>query len=226
MSGFVGSRAKKKQRNIFFILSLLIFISILFLIFPTFENSNNEIIPNDNIIPNSSEDLTSLTSNIEELELSLFQKDQKIKFRDGQIKNLQSELKNIKSLYDSVILELKNTQKKLDNDGLNSTNNFNSLQEKFTKLIIQNDKNILIIKNLNKKIDDLDSNSFLTDEEINIIISDNKKLIKDTKSFFAKNIKLENIIKDLNNNINVLNNEINLQLEQIKKLKDKSHHGQ
>ena len=40
-------------------------------------------------MPDPSEDLTSLTSNIEELELSLFQKDQKIKFRDVQIKNLQ-----------------------------------------------------------------------------------------------------------------------------------------
>ena len=225
MSGFVGSRAKKKQRNIFFTLILLIFIIILFLIFPTFENSNNEIIPNDNIMPNPSEDLTSLTSSIEEFELSLFQKDQKIKFRDGQIKNLQNELQKIKSQYDSVILELNNTQDKLDNEGLNSSTNYNALQDKFTKLNIQNDKNILIIKNLNKKIDDLDSNILLTDEEVENIILDNKKLIIDSKSFFAKNIKLENTIKNLKKNIEEQKNKLNLQLGQIKKLKDKSHHG-
>ena len=225
MSGFVGSRAKKKQRNIFFTLILLIFIIILFLIFPTFENSNNEIIPNDNIMPNPIEDLTSLTSSIEELELSLFQKDQKIKFRDGQIKNLQNELQKIKSQYDSVILELNNTHDKLDNEGLISSTNHNALQDKITKLNIQNDKNILIIKNLNKKIDDLDSNILLTDEEVENIILDNKKLIIDSKSFFAKNIKLENMIKNLKKNIKEQKNKLNLQLDQIKKLKDKSHHG-
>ena len=225
MSGFVGSRAKKKQRNIFSTLIFFIFIIIIFLIFPTFENNNNKIIPNDNIMPDPSKDLTSLTSNIEELELSLFQKDQKIKFRDGQIKNLQSELKKTISQFDSVILELNKMKENSDTEGLSSSNNYNLLQEKFTKLNIQNDKNILVIKNLNNKINNLNNNILLTDEEIKIIILDNKKLTKDTKSFFAKNIKLENIIKELKGNINVLNKEINLQLEQIKKLKDRSLHG-
>ena len=91
MSGFVGSRARKRRRNIFLSFGIFSLIIVIFLIFPTFENNNSEIIPNDNIIPNPSEELTSLASNIEELELNLFQKDQKIKFRDGQIKNLQTE---------------------------------------------------------------------------------------------------------------------------------------
>ena len=225
MSGFVGSRAKKKQRNILFTFFLLILILMIILIFPKFENSNNYIIPNDNIMPDPSEDLTSLTSNIEELELSLFQKDQKIKFRDGQIKNLQSELKNFKSQYDSATLELNKTQNKLTSEGLNSSNNYNSLQEELTELNIQNDKNNLIITNLNKKIDNLNRNTFLTDNEMNIIISDNKELTKNTKIFFAKNIKLENIIEDLKKNIKEQKYELNLQLNQIKILKDQSHHG-
>ena len=98
MSGFVGSRARKRRRNIFIIFGIASIIISLFLIFPTLENNNIEIIPKDNIVPNPSEDLTSLASNIEELELNLFQKDQKIKFRDGQIKNLQTELKDTKSM--------------------------------------------------------------------------------------------------------------------------------
>ena len=103
MSGFVGSRARKRRRNIFVSLGIFLLIVVIFLSFPTFENNNNEIIPNDNIIPNPSEELTSLASNIEELELNLFQKDQKIKFRDGQIKNLQIELKETKLQYDNVV---------------------------------------------------------------------------------------------------------------------------
>ena len=92
MSGYVGSRARKRNRNIFVSLGIFLLIVVIFLSFPTFENNNSEIIPNDNIIPNPSEELTSLASNIEELELNLFQKDQKIKFRDGQIENLQNDL--------------------------------------------------------------------------------------------------------------------------------------
>ena len=106
MSGFVGSRARKRRRNIFISFGIFSLIVILFLIFPTFENNNSEIIPNDNIIPSPSKELTSLASNIEELELNLFQKDQKIKFRDGQIKNLQTELRETKLKYENVVIEL------------------------------------------------------------------------------------------------------------------------
>ena len=80
MSGFVGSRARKRRRNILLTTGIAILIVVIFLIFPTFENNNSEIIPNDNIIPNPTEELTSLASSIEELELNLFQKDQKIKY--------------------------------------------------------------------------------------------------------------------------------------------------
>ena len=149
MSGFVGSRARKKRRNVFLSLGIIILIIIVFLIFPTFENNNRDFIPNDNIIPDPSEDLTSLSSNIEELELNLFQKDQKIKFRDGQIKNLQMELKESKSKYDIVVLELSEIQNDLDtlssnNENLVSSSKFKSLQEKFTELNIENEKKILL----------------------------------------------------------------------------------
>ena len=57
--------------------------------------------------------MTSIASNIEELELNLFQKDQKIKFRDGQIKNLQTELKKTMLMYNETILELDEIKKHL-----------------------------------------------------------------------------------------------------------------
>ena len=126
MSGFVGSRARKRRRNIFLSFGIFSLIVVIFLIFPTFENNNSEIIPNDNIIPNPSEELTSLASNIEELELNLFQKDQKIKFRDGQIKNLQTELKATKLQYDTVVIELNEIKNDLNNILLNSLNHIES----------------------------------------------------------------------------------------------------
>ena len=91
--------------------------------------------------------MTSIASNIEELELNLFQKDQKIKFRDGQIKNLQTELKKTMLMYNETILELdeiKNDFSALssNNENLIKPDKLKSLEDKFTKLNLENNKNI------------------------------------------------------------------------------------
>ena len=230
MSGFVGSRARKRRRNIFLSLGFVILISIIFLIFPNIENINSEIVPNDNIVPDPSEDLTSIASNIEELELNLFQKDQKIKFRDGQIKNLQSELKEVKLQYDNAILELSEIKNDLNTLSSNKENlvpsdKFNLLQDRFTKLNVENDKNISLIKNLNRQIDDHNINLQSIDNKTDDLLNENIKLKKDNKSFFAKNIKLDNNVAELKQKIIEQQIIIDSYLEEIKKLKDKSHHG-
>ena len=230
MSGFVGSRARKKRRNIFFSFIFAFIILIIFLFFPTLENYNREIIPNDNIVPDPSEELTSLASDIEELELNLFQKDQKIKFRDGQIKNLQSKLQETKSQFDNVVLELseiKNDRNSLSaiNQNLVSSDRFKSLQKKFNILKNENDESISKIKNLTKQIDELNNNHQFLDNEVSDTIKENQKLKQDNKNFFAKNIKLEDTISELKQKINEQKIDIESYLEQINKLKDKSHHG-
>tara|TARA_E500000178_G_scaffold121861_1_gene121858 strand:- start:46 stop:741 length:696 start_codon:yes stop_codon:yes gene_type:complete len=230
MSGFVGSRARKRRRNIFLSLGFVILITIIFLIFPNIENINSEIVPNDNIVPDPSEDLTSIASNIEELELNLFQKDQKIKFRDGQIKNLQSELKEVKLQYDNAILELSEIKNDLNTLSSNKENlvpsdKFKLLQDKFTKLNVENDKNISLIKNLNRQIDDHNTNLQSIDNKTDDLLNENIKLKKDNKSFFAKNIKLDNSVAELKQKIIEQQIIIDSYLEEIKKLKDRSHHG-
>ena len=230
MSGFVGSRARKRRRTIFLSLGFVILITIIFLIFPNIENINSEIVPNDNIVPDPSEDLTSIASNIEELELNLFQKDQKIKFRDGQIKNLQSELKEVKLQYDNSILELSEIKNDLNTLSSNKENlvpsdKFKLLQDKFTKLNVENDKNISLIKNLNRQIDDHNTNLQSIDNKTDDLLNENIKLKKDNKSFFAKNIKLDNSVAELKQKIIEQQIIIDSYLEEIKKLKDKSHHG-
>ena len=230
MSGFVGSRARKRRRTIFLSLGFVILITIIFLIFPNIENINSEIVPNDNIVPDPSEDLTSIASNIEELELNLFQKDQKIKFRDGQIKNLQSELKEVKLQYDNAILELSEIKNDLNTLSSNKENlvpsdKFKLLQDKFAKLNVENDKNISLIKNLNRQIDDHNTNLQSIDNKTDDLLNENIKLKKDNKSFFAKNIKLDNSVAELKQKIIEQQIIIDSYLEEIKKLKDKSHHG-
>ena len=184
MSGFVGSRARKRRRNIFISLVVIVLIIIFILFFPSIENQNNKIIPSDNIVPDPTQELTSLASNIEELELNLFQKDQKIKFRDGQIKNLQTELKKIKLMYNETILELDEIKNDLsalssNNENLIKPDKLKSLEDKFTKLNVENDKNITKIINLNKKIDDLNNVIGSTDNKTNDLINENQKIKKD-----------------------------------------------
>ena len=230
MVGFVGSNARKRRRNIFSSIVFVILIVIFFLIYPTLENNNREIVPKDNIIPDPSEELTSLASNIEELELNLFQKDQKIKFRDGQIQKLQIELKETKSQYDSVNLELIEVKNDLNilstkNKKLVKSDKFKSLQDKFTKLSIENDKNISKIKSLNKQIDELNTNLQSVDNTREDIINENQKLKSENKIFFAQKIKLDNSIDELKQKIIEQQVEIDSYLEKIKKLEDRSHHG-
>ena len=231
MTGFVGSNARKRRRNFLLSIVLVIFIVIFYLIYPRLENINREIVPKDNIIPDPSDDLTSLASSIEELELSLFQKDQKIKFRDSQINKLEIELEETKSQYDSALHKINQV-----NDDLNllSSNNKNllvtsdkykSLQDEFNKLKVENDKNISKIKSLNKQIDKLNTNLQSDDNITEDIISENQKLKIDNKSFISQNIKLDNSITQLKQKIIEQQIEIDSYLEKIKKLKDRSHHG-
>lgn len=230
MSGFVGSRARKRRRTIFLSLGFVILITIIFLIFPNIENINSEIVPNDNIVPDPSEDLTSIASNIEELELNLFQKDQKIKFRDGQINNLQNQLKDTKMQLEITIKELNKIKDLYETLTLNSDNSvpsdeLNILQDKFNALNKENEKNISKINDLNNQIKDLDNSLLSVDQNQKDASIENQKLKKDNKSLFAKNLKLSQTISNLENKINEQNIELNIYLEQIKELKDKSHHG-
>ena len=106
MTGFVGSRARKRKRNLFLTFFSLIIILAIYFIFPNFQFNSNNPVPDENLIPDPTEDLTSLASNIEDLELTVFQKDQKIKFRDGQINNLQIQFKDTKTELENTIKEL------------------------------------------------------------------------------------------------------------------------
>ena len=230
MAGFIGSRARKRRRNIFLTLGFLVLIVAIYFMLPTFQLNINDPIPDENLIPDPTEDLTSLASDIEDLELTVFQKDQKIKFRDGQINNLQIQLKDTKT-------QLENTIKELDNikglyETISSNNNdsiplgeLKILQDKFNALNKQNEKNISKINDLNKQITDLNNNLLSVDENQKNASIENQKLKKDNKTLYAKNLKLNETISNLENNINKQRIEIDMYVEQIKELKDKSHHG-
>ena len=230
MGGFVGSRARKRRRNIFLTLGFLALIVAIYFMLPTFQLNINDPITDENLIPNPTADLTSLASDIEDLELKVFQKDQKIKFRDGQINNLQNQLKDTKMQLEITIKELNKIKDLYETLTLNSNNSvpsdeLNILQNKFNALNKENEKNISKINDLNNQIKDLDNSLLSVDQKQKDVSIENQKLKKDNKSLFAKNLKLNQTISNLENKINEQNIELNIYLEQIKELKDKSHHG-
>ena len=230
MAGFIGSRARKRRRNIFLTLGFLVIIAAIYFMLPTFQLNINDPIPDENLIPDPTADLTSLASDIEDLELTVFQKDQKIKFRDGQINNLQNQLKDTKMQLEITIKELNKIKDLYETLTLNSDNSFpsdelNILQDKFNALNKENEKNISKINDLNNQIKDLDNSLLSVDQNQKDALIENQKLKKDNKSLFAKNLKLNQTISNLENKINEQNIELNIYLEQIKELKDRSHHG-
>ena len=230
MSGFVGVRARKRRRNIFLTLGFLIIVASIYFIFPTFQFNMNDPVPDENLIPDPTEDLTSLASDIEDLELIVFQKDQKIKFRDGQINNLKIQLQDNKAQLENTIKELDNIKGLYaaiisSNDNSVPLDDLNILQDKFNALNKENEKNIVEINNLNNQIKDLDNNLLSVDQNQKDVKIENQKLKQENKSLFAKNLKLNETISNLENKINEQSIEVEMYLEQIKELKDKSHHG-
>ncbi len=120
MAGFVGERARKKRRNTLIFLSILLIVILYFFVNPRIQL--NENIPTDDFLPKESEIIEpNLDSTIEELELKIFDKEQKIIFRDKQIKvfkedilNHKIEIKKLSKLVTNLEDQLKEAKKLIE----------------------------------------------------------------------------------------------------------------
>ena len=89
MVGFVGIQARRRRRNRIFFIFVIIIIFVFIFYLPTLDFSTEDKVLPDEILPDTVDDKSSLISDIEELKLEVFQKDQRIKFRDNQINELR-----------------------------------------------------------------------------------------------------------------------------------------
>ena len=223
MVGYVGLQAKRRRRNRVFFLLIILFIFILVFYLPTIDLSTEEKkLPNE-ILPDSIDDKSSLISEIEELKLEVFQKDQRIKFRDNQISDLTSQLKDIKQSLTSLETEYNRT-----------VGNFSSLEDSLSE---NSSENLNEIKKLNDKIKELnvsiqDYKEQITNlkQEVNDAISaedyqnmniENSILKNEIKLIKDKNFETESILKELQNTVEEKQKEI----DKLLYLKDLSHHG-
>ena len=108
MVGFVGLQARRRRRNRILFVLLIILIFVIFFYLPNINFTIEEqVLPNE-ILPSTITDKTSLASEIEELKLEIFQKDQRINFRDNQIKNLKEELKKLNKSFELIKVDYEN----------------------------------------------------------------------------------------------------------------------
>ena len=222
MVGFVGTQARRRKRNRLIFFFLIIIILILFFYFPTMNQSIEEKKLPGEILPNVIDDQSSLISEIEELKLEIFQKDQRIKFRDNQILNLKDEANKMKKSFDlletkykKILSNLSDLENNLSINSSENTNEINILQNKIedlNKLVINYKKQI---NNLENQINNSISSDDFDDLNIeNSILKTELKILKD------KNSEANRIL----NNLKLLIDEKQKEIDKLLYLKDGQHH--
>lgn len=219
MAGFVGERARKKRRNTLIFLSILLIVILYFFINPRIQL--NENIPTDDFLPKENEIIEpNLDSTIEELELKIFDKEQKIIFRDKQIKVFKEDILNhkieIKKL--SKLVTNLEDQLKLDN---REKDQIKTINNDISKIKLEAKQEI---EKLNKTLFNINEEKKLLQNSLVDSNNENNVLLKEYKIISNKNIKLNNQKKELQKKINEFENLIEEQNLLIKVLQDTSHH--
>ena len=219
MAGFVGERARKKRRNTLIFLSILLIVILYFFINPRIQL--NENIPTDDFLPKENEIIEpNFDSTIEELELKIFDKEQKIIFRDKQIKVFKEDILNhkieIKKL--SKLVTNLEDQLKLDN---REKDQIKTINNDISKIKLEAKQEI---EKLNKTLFNINEEKKLLQNSLVDSDNENDVLLKEYKIISNKNIKLNNQKKELQKQINELENLIEEQNLLIKVLQDTSHH--
>ena len=219
MVGFVGERARKKRRNTLIFLSILLIVILYFFINPRIQL--NENIPTDDFLPKENEIIEpNFDSTIEELELKIFDKEQKIIFRDKQIKVFKEDILNhkieIKKL--SKLVTNLEDQLKLDN---REKDQIKTINNDIGKIKLEAKQEI---EKLNKTLFNINEEKKLLQNSLVDSNNENDVLLKEYKIISNKNIKLNNQKKELQKQINELENLIEEQNLLIKVLQDTSHH--
>ena len=219
MAGFVGERARKKRRNTLIFLSILLIVVLYFFINPRIQL--NENIPSDDFLPKENEIIEpNFDSTIEELELKIFDKEQKIIFRDKQIKVFKEDILNhkieIKKL--SKLVTNLEDQLKLDN---REKDQIKTINNDISKIKLEAEQEI---EKLNKTLFNINEEKKLLQNSLVNSNNENAILLKEYKIISNKNIKLNSQKKELQKQINELENLTEEQNLLIKVLQDTSHH--
>ena len=170
MAGYIGVRAKKRKRNLIFIISSIFLLIIFFYILPKIKLNDN--LPSNSLLPLENEiNSVSIDTTIEELELQIFDKQQKILFRNKEIEKLKKEIKIVNDKNKDLLTLSESLKLEVNKEG-------NSFKKENANLSIQLKKINMEVKELSKIIEDFKNERKLLVKKINGLDIKNKKLKK------------------------------------------------
>ena len=223
MVGFVGAQARRRRRNRYLLILSIIVIFGIFFYLPSIDFSTDDTKPPIEIIPSTIIDESSLRSEIEELKLEVFQKDQRLKFRDDQIKNLRNELRELNDSFDTIKNDYEESINSISNLETNTLENNSQNIEKLSTLesqVIDLKKQLSKYEQLVQKLE-TELASSTSSEDIQEVNIENSILKSELKQIQQKN---RNFVNELEEFKKIIKNK-DKELEDLKYLKDLQHHG-
>ena len=223
MVGFVGAQARRRRRNRYILIVSIIFVFVIFFYLPSINFSTDESQPPVEIIPSNVIDESSLRSEIEELKLELFQKDQRLKFRDDQIKNLRKEIRDLNDSFDTIKNDYEESLNSISNLETNTLENNSQNIKKLSTLesqVIDLTKQLSKYEQLVQKLE-IELASSISSEDIQEVNIENSILKSELRQIEQKNRSFENELNELKKIIKNKDKEI----EDLIYLKDSQHHG-
>ena len=210
--GYVGQRSRRRRRNLLLFLFFILLIGLI--TYFSFSNNNidEEIVEINNNVLQKEDDIS-----VKNIEIKLFEAQQKLKLRDSLISSFKSQIKNLEKNQNELIntikqMNLKNEQNNLISKKIQKNNRGEI--EQLQKIINDLNKEI---KKLNKEIKNINDSYFsLKNENAKInklkgIVENNNNTLQLQKDIAVKNIeKLKQILIEKD--------------KLIKEMKDKVHH--
>ena len=155
--------------------------------------------------------------------MEVFQKDQRIKFRDNQINNLREEIRNLNKSLNTLKNDYKNAVGSIDELQNNSSNDSSQNLEEIKILNDQINNLKIILSNSEEKIIVLENtiNNSVNAEDLQKINIENSILKNEIKQIKEKSLQSQESI----NKLHLLIEEKDNLIEDLNYLKDKQHHG-
>ena len=166
---------------------------------------------------------SSLSSSISDLKLELFQKDQRLKFRDDQIKNLRNEIRDLNDSFDTIKNDYEESLNSISNLETNTLENNSQNIKKLSTLesqVIDLTKQLSKYEQLVQKLE-TELASSISPEDIQEVNIENSILKSELKQIQQKN---RNFVNELEEFKKIIKNK-DKELEDLKYLKDLQHHG-
>ena len=201
MSGYVGERARRRKFRLYSYGFLLLTVLLLFYFFYYDTSFDQQKVEKEELNNSDDSQITIQNNfNIEEYEIKIFQKDQKI---NSLNKTIKSQINEIKNLIAEKNLLIENNQNYIaEIQSINSQN-----EEKYTNI----DKLTTSIKNI--------------ENEKQTILREYKEVANENLKYKLLVESLDEKISELNNLIHDQQKTISKQENIIKELEDISHHN-